>query len=144
MMKFILIALTLAIVFGAVKSFEITEKDLASEESLWDLYEKWRSHHTISLDLTEKKQRFNVFKENVKHIHKVNQMDKPYKLKLNKFADMTNHEFRSGYSSKIRHYRMFQDGREKTSGFMHENTDNLPSSIDWRKNGAVTPIGFEC
>ncbi|MBA0848412.1 hypothetical protein Goshw_001759 [Gossypium schwendimanii] len=40
---------------------EVNLEYLASEESLWDLYERWRSHHTISLDLTEKQKRFNVF-----------------------------------------------------------------------------------
>ncbi|KAK4488798.1 hypothetical protein RD792_004587 [Penstemon davidsonii] len=126
-------------VFSIAKSIEFTEKDLASDESLWDLYEKWRSHHTISRDLTEKKKRFNVFKANVHHVHKVNQMDKPYKLKLNSFADMTNHEFRNFYSSKIKHYRMLRGDRAKT-GFVHGKTEDLPPSVDWRKQGAVTGV----
>lgn len=92
--KFILVCVSvlLALVIGLGGSFEFQEKDLASEESLWDLYERWRSHHTTSHDLQEKQTRFNIFKENVKHVHKVNQMSRPYKLKLNKFADMTNYE----------------------------------------------------
>ncbi|XAR64468.1 Chymopapain [Bertholletia excelsa] len=138
--KVFLLALSLAVVFGLVRGIEITEKDLASKESLWDLYERWRSHHTVSRSLEEKQKRLNVFKENVKHIHKVNQMDRPYKLELNKFADMTNHEFRNAYSSKIKHFRMFRGARGGTGGFMHEKTTDLPSSIDWRKKGAVTPV----
>jgi hypothetical protein len=70
--------------------FDFHENDLGSEESLWDLYERWRSHHTvISKSLDEKHKRFNVFKENVTHVHTTNRMDKPYKLKMNKLADMT-------------------------------------------------------
>ncbi|KAK3026059.1 hypothetical protein RJ639_042551 [Escallonia herrerae] len=138
--KVISVAFALVLVSGVVKSFEFTEKDLASEESLWDLYERWRSHHTVSRDLTEKQKRFNVFKENVKHIHKVNQMDKPYKLKLNKFGDMTSHEFRDSYGgSKVKHYRMLRGSRGAT-GFMHEKTGALPPSIDWRKKGAVAGV----
>ncbi|BFG16274.1 hypothetical protein CerSpe_025480 [Prunus speciosa] len=140
MRKFILVALFLALVFGLAESFEFQEKDLASEESLWDLYERWRSHHTISHDLREKEKRFNVFKENVKHVHKVNQMSKPYKLKLNKFAAMTNHEFVRSYAgSKVSHYRSLHGSRRETA-FTHENTDNLPPNVDWRKNGAVTGV----
>ncbi|PSR84808.1 Vignain like [Actinidia chinensis var. chinensis] len=138
--KIFLVSLSLVLVFGLVKSFEFSEKDLASEESLWDLYERWRSHHTVSRDLTEKQKRFNVFKENVRHIHKVNKMDKPYKLRLNKFGDMTNHEFKSAYGSKIKHFRMLRGGRGCTGGFMHEKTGDLPPSVDWRKKGAVTGV----
>jgi KDEL-tailed cysteine endopeptidase len=139
--KILLVALSLALLLGLAKSFDFQEEDLASEERLWDLYERWRSHHTVSQDLQEKHKRFNVFKENVKHVHKVNNMNKPYKLKLNKFADMTNQEFASSYAgSKVSHYRMFQGSRRGTGGFMHEKTDNLPSSVDWRKQGAVTGV----
>lgn len=138
--KLFLLSLCLALVFGLVKSLDFSEKDLASDESLWDLYERWRSHHTVSRDLTEKQKRFNVFKENVKHIHEVNKMERPYKLKLNKFGDMTNHEFRSAYGSKINHFRMFRGERGGTGRFMHEKTDNLPTSVDWRKKGAVTGV----
>ncbi|KAG6654893.1 hypothetical protein CIPAW_05G177100 [Carya illinoinensis] len=109
--KFFLVALSLALLLGGL-----------GLERLWDLYERWRSQHTVSRELQEKHNRFNVLKENVKHVHKVNMLNKPYKLKLNKFADMTNHE--------------------STCGFMHEKADStsLPSSVDWRKQGAVTGI----
>ncbi|KAL2547081.1 KDEL-tailed cysteine endopeptidase CEP1 [Forsythia ovata] len=137
--RVLLASVLLAMVFGLAESIEFTEKDLASDESLSDLYDRWRSHHTVSRDLTEKKRRFNVFKANVLHIHKVNQMNRPYKLKLNKFADMTSHEFRNSYSSKIRHHRMLRGSRART-GFMHEKTENLPASVDWRKQGAVTGV----
>lgn len=70
--KFFLVALSLALLLVLAKCFDLKEEDLASEESLWELYEKWRSHHTASRDLNEKHKRFNVFKENVKHVHKVN------------------------------------------------------------------------
>ncbi|CDP13261.1 unnamed protein product [Coffea canephora] len=137
--KAFLFAVVLAVILVAAMSMEITERDLASEESLWDLYERWRSHHTVSRDLSEKRKRFNVFKANVHHIHKVNQKDKPYKLKLNSFADMTNHEFREFYSSKVKHYRMLHGSRANT-GFMHGKTESLPASVDWRKQGAVTGV----
>lgn len=110
----------MALLLGAAKSFDFHELDLGSEERLWDPYERWRSQHTVSRELQEEHNRFNVFKENVKHVHKANLLNKPYKLKLNKFADMTNHEFASTYaSSKVSHNRMFQGGRS-TCGYMHE------------------------
>uniref|UniRef100_A0A2N9I7B2 Vignain n=1 Tax=Fagus sylvatica TaxID=28930 RepID=A0A2N9I7B2_FAGSY len=107
--KFFLFALSLALLLGLAKCFDFQEEDLASEERLWELYERWRSHHTATLDIKEKHKRFNVFKENVKHVH------------------------------KFSHHRMFQGIRQVTS-FMHEKIDNLPSSVDWRKQGAVTDV----
>lgn len=136
---FFLVGLSLILVFGVAESFDYQESDLASEECLWDLYERWRSHHTVSRDLKEKQIRFNVFKQNLKRIHKVNQMDKPYKLRLNRFADMTNHEFMSSRSSKVSHHRMLHGPRRQT-GFMHGKTQDLPPSVDWRKQGAVTGV----
>jgi hypothetical protein len=32
------------------------------------------------------------------------------------------------------------NGPRQGTGFIHEGTSNLPSSVDWRKNGAVTSI----
>ncbi|PIA30343.1 hypothetical protein AQUCO_05600048v1 [Aquilegia coerulea] len=139
--KLVLVVFSLVLVLGFVESFDFHEKDLASEESLWNLYERWRSHHTVARDLNEKHRRFNVFKENVNYIHHFNKKDAPYKLKLNKFGDMTSHEFKSVYAgSKVKHHRMFQGNRRGTGGFMHEKVENLPPSIDWRKKGAVTPV----
>ncbi|KAM2557864.1 hypothetical protein TB2_014936 [Malus domestica] len=142
MTKFVWVALalSLALVIGVSESFDYHEKDLASEENLWDLYERWRSHHTVSRSLDEKHKRFNVFKENVKHVHNTNKGNKPYKLKLNKFADMTNHEFRSVYAgSKVKHHRMLR-GQRADTGFRYANVESVPPSVDWRRNGAVTPI----
>ncbi|KAH1074667.1 hypothetical protein J1N35_026995 [Gossypium stocksii] len=135
------VVVAMALVQGIAKSFDFHDKDLASEESLWDLYERWRSHLMVSRSLDEKHKRFNVFKQNVKHVLHTNNDNKPYKLKLNKFADMTNHEFRNAYaSSKIRHHRMFQGTPGGTRSFMYENVNNVPTSVGWRKKGAVTAV----
>ncbi|CAM8947611.1 unnamed protein product [Rhodiola kirilowii] len=137
--SFVLNFLSLALVFLLAESFDYQDKDLVSDESLWDLYERWRSHHRISHDLSEKKRRFNEFKANLQHVHKTNKMDKPYKLKLNQFADWTNHEFVTFYAgSKVAHHRMLQGPPRKT-GFTHQNT-SPPLSVDWRQKGAVTDI----
>lgn len=123
-------------------AMDMSEKDLETEESLWSLYERWRSHHTVSRDLDEKQRRFNVFKENARNIHEFNKRkDAPYKLRLNKFADMTNQEFRAAYAgSRINHHRSLRGSR--AGSFMYHNVDlhDLPASVDWRKKGAVAPV----
>lgn len=140
--KFLLVPLLLIVlVSGLAESFEFDEKELATEESLWQLYERWGKHHTISRNLKEKHKRFSVFKENVNHVFTVNQMDKPYKLKLNKFADMSNYEFVNFYArSNISHYRKLHERRRGAGGFMYEQDTDLPSSVDWRERGAVNAV----
>ncbi|WOL17928.1 hypothetical protein Cni_G26721 [Canna indica] len=145
--KLLLVATLLALAFVVSRSIPFTDKDLASEESLWALYEQWheqwRSHHTLSRDLDEKLKRFNVFKVNVDFIHDFNKKDdEPYKLKLNQFADMTNQEFRAWYAgSMVEHHRIRRGSPRGTSseGFIHAATD-VPSSQDWREKGAVTAV----
>lgn len=141
MKKLFLVLFSLALVLRFGESFDFHEKELETEEKLWELYERWRSHHTVSRSLDEKDKRFNVFKANVHYVHNFNKKDKPYKLKLNKFADMTNHEFRHHYAgSKIKHHRTFLGASRANGTFMYANEDSVPPSVDWRKKGAVTPV----
>ncbi|KAE9602666.1 putative actinidain [Lupinus albus] len=141
MKRLLWVVLSLSMVLAVAESFNFHDKDLASDKDLWNLYEKWRSHHTVSRSLDEKQKRFNVFKANVMHVHDTNKLDKPYKLKLNKFADLTNHEFRSIYaSSKVHHHRMFHGAQRGNRTFMHEIVASVPPSIDWREKGAVTDV----
>lgn len=132
--------LALAVAFAlvtAARSIPFGEKDLSSEGDLWSLYERWRSHHTVSRDLDEKKERFNVFKENVKFIHEFNQKkDVTYKLSLNKFGDLTNEEFRNTYAGTKKR----ASAKGTHGAFMHEHVLSLPFSVDWRANGAVAPV----
>nr|BAC75924.1 cysteine protease-2 [Helianthus annuus] len=138
--KFLLVSLSLSLVLGVAWSFDFHEKELETEDNLWDMYERWR--HKVATNHGEKLRRFNVFKSNVLHVHETNKMDKPYKLKLNKFADMTNHEFRSVYAgSKIHHHdRSLQGDRSGSKTFMYANVESVPTSVDWRKKGAVAPV----
>lgn len=140
--KIVIVPLAITLVLGLVESFEFSEADLASEQSLWDLYQRWRSHHTSSRDLEDQRKRFVAFKDNAKYVHEANHMDRPYKLKLNEFADMTNQEFISSYGgSKVANHSMFHhDESPWTDRFMHEKTRNVPLSIDWRALGAVTGV----
>uniref|UniRef100_A0ACD5YAM0 Uncharacterized protein n=1 Tax=Avena sativa TaxID=4498 RepID=A0ACD5YAM0_AVESA len=145
----VLLATTMALLVvllapAPASAMDFGEHDLASEDSLWALYERWRSHHTVARDLDEKARRFNVFRENVRLIHEFNRGDAPYKLRLNRFGDLTADEFRRAYaSSRVAHHRMFR-GSRKDAGFMHGAAkpvqDVLPPSVDWRQKGAVTDV----
>ncbi|GKD77737.1 putative peptidase C1A [Tanacetum coccineum] len=120
------------------KSFDYHEKELESEEGLQGMYDRWRIHHKVGQQSPD---RFNVFKTNVKHVHNTNKMNKPYKLKLNKFADLTNRERINMYSdSKIGHNYALMGPRKRNLTFIYADATNIPPKMDWRLHNAVTPV----
>ncbi|KAL6660771.1 hypothetical protein ACP70R_001806 [Stipagrostis hirtigluma subsp. patula] len=132
------------------RGIPFTEKDLTSEESLRALYERWRSRYAVARgggglggdEGGDGARRFNVFKENARYIHEANRKDRPFRLALNKFADMTTDEFRRTYAgSRVRHHRALAGGRRADGGgFTYADAGNLPPAVDWRERGAVTGI----
>lgn len=140
-----LVLLLLCIVFIGFEvglGFRIDDRDLTSDESLWGLYDRWRSHHNVSRGYYEKHKRFNFFKQNAKFVHSFNKKGgASYKLQLNRFGDMTNDEFRAFYAgSRI---SKLGAGLEVTRGngsFAYAAAGSLPSSVDWRTRGAVTGV----
>lgn len=136
-----LVALILALSIIQSIAIPFTNKDLESEESFKDLFERWLSHHGFARDLDfDKTQRFNVFKDNVKFIHEFNKQGHAYELALNKFGAMTKEEFRNTYAgSKIDHHRTLR-GEHHGDGFLYETVKDVPASVDWRQKGAVLPV----
>lgn len=109
------------------------------DASMSTRHEQWMERHgRVYKDAMEKDRRLQIFKDNVEFIESFNNAgNKSYKLGINQFADQTNEEFRAlrnGFRpSKT---RMLSD----EASFMYENIGAVPSSIDWRKKGAVTPV----
>ncbi|KAI4978821.1 hypothetical protein ZWY2020_015574 [Hordeum vulgare] len=115
---------------------DITDRDLASKESLWALYERWCKHYDVGHNLSDKAQRFKVFKENARMIHDFNQGDAPYKLSLNLFGDMTDEEAEHMYG-RCSNSRP-EGGKQSQGQFTHGVVvarENLPMYVDWRMTG---------
>ncbi|KAI3803529.1 hypothetical protein L1987_31685 [Smallanthus sonchifolius] len=115
-------------------SFDYHEKELETEEGLQAMYDRWRDHHKV----TEKSpERFNMFKETAQHVHSHNKMNKPYKLKINKFAAMSDEEFKSTYASNegIGELKMSPPCFPAS-----QDTKQIPPRMDWREKNAVTPV----
>ncbi|KAK9132073.1 hypothetical protein Scep_011601 [Stephania cephalantha] len=112
-----------------------------NESSMLKRHEQWMALHGRKYkDVVEKEKRFNVFKENVKYIEQFNKAgNQPYKLSVNEFADLTNEEFkatRNGYKGLCLEDKLAR----ATSSFKYENVSAVPSTMDWRKKGVVTPV----
>ncbi|KAI5003051.1 hypothetical protein ZWY2020_027701 [Hordeum vulgare] len=117
------------------------DKDLESEEALWDLYERWQSAHRVRRHHAEKHRRFGTFKSNAHFIHSHNKRgEHPYRLHLNRFGDMDQAEFRATFVGDLR--RDTPSKPPSVPGFMYAalNVSDLPPSVDWRQKGAVTGV----
>ncbi|KAJ7001921.1 hypothetical protein D5086_009416 [Populus alba] len=110
---------------------------LTSVDKLVELFESWTSRHGKAYNsLEEKLHRFEVFKENLKHIDQRNKEVTSYWLGLNEFADLSHEEFKSKFLGLHPEFP-----RKKSSeDFSYRDVVDLPKSIDWRKKGAVTPV----
>ncbi|KAL0438855.1 UNVERIFIED_CONTAM: Cysteine proteinase RD21A [Sesamum latifolium] len=71
-------------------------KDGARHEEVMSMYESWMVKHSKSYNaLGEKEKRFEIFKDNLRYIEEQNAMpNRTYKLGLNRFADLSNEEYR--------------------------------------------------
>lgn len=93
----------------------------------------------------EDKFRLKVFMENKKKIAQHNSLYEKgfasYKLKLNKYGDLLNHEFRfhvNGYNRSAKS----ENGLKRSYGatFIEPYNVVVPKSMDWRTKGAVTDV----
>ncbi|XP_062013009.1 zingipain-2-like [Rosa rugosa] len=103
-------------------------------------HHQWMARHGRAYkDHVEKEKRFKIFKDNVEFIESFNRGgNQPYSLRINEFADQTNEEFltsRSGYNFQSPDLMSSSE-----SSFRYDNVTAVPSSMDWREKGAVTPV----
>ncbi|KAE8655809.1 Senescence-specific cysteine protease SAG39 [Hibiscus syriacus] len=128
--------IALIVLVGANLVCEATSRTTVEDASMYERHRQWMSQFgRIYSDNNERQKRFNIFKQNVALIDSFNNANnKPYKLAVNQFADLTNEEFtasRNGFKGHM--------CSNKATTFKYENVTALPS-VDWRKKGAVTPI----
>ena len=92
-------------------------------------------HYLVPIHQTESKS--DVFKKNAEYIVKTNKERKPYKLKLNKFANLTDVEFVNAHTCfDMSDHKKILDSKP----FFYENMTQAPDSLDWREKVAVTNV----
>ncbi|KDP23191.1 hypothetical protein JCGZ_00324 [Jatropha curcas] len=109
------------------------------DETMKERHEMWMAKYgRVYKDNAEKEKRFNIFKNNVEFIESFNKYgNKLYKLDINGFADLSNEEFKA---SRNGYKRSSIAKSSETLSFKYENVPAVPTSMDWRNKGAVTPI----
>ena len=109
-----------------------------NEASMSERHEQWMARYGRTYkDGAEKEMRFQIFKSNIAYIESFNRAgNRLYKLGINEFTDLTNEEFRASRNG----YKSSSNPRSTQTKFRYENVTKVPSSMDWRKKGAITPI----
>nr|BAH86062.1 cysteine protease [Haemaphysalis longicornis] len=115
----------------------------SSQEILRTEWEAFKSQHNKAYSShVEELLRFKIFTENTllvaKHNAKYAKGLVSYKLAMNKFGDLLPHEF----AKMVNGYRGKQN-KEQRPTFIppaNLNDSSLPTTVDWRKKGAVTPV----
>eukprot|EP00475_Leptophrys_vorax_P007344 TRINITY_DN14650_c0_g2_i1.p1 TRINITY_DN14650_c0_g2~~TRINITY_DN14650_c0_g2_i1.p1 ORF type:complete len:467 (-),score=42.98 TRINITY_DN14650_c0_g2_i1:286-1686(-) len=112
--------------------------DLISDASLEGLFERWSQKHGKTFSGIEKESRFRLFVDNLRFIHERNSQGKSYTLGLNEFAHLSHAEFKASYLGFRKDLGSRGKGQLRGS-FMHADV-NAPDEVDWRKQGAVSPV----
>ncbi|PKI48051.1 hypothetical protein CRG98_031568 [Punica granatum] len=116
---------------------------IRTEAGVAALYESWLAQHGKAYNaLGEKEKRFEIFKDNLRFIdeHNFSPANRTYRLGLNRFADLTNEEYRSIYLGTRVDGRRRAAGSRRSSRYAAEAGEELPASVDWRKEGAVVDV----
>ncbi|KAL0345176.1 UNVERIFIED_CONTAM: Senescence-specific cysteine protease SAG39 [Sesamum radiatum] len=121
----------------ALWAYQTTSRLVPERLSMLERHEEWMEQYgRIYKNDEEKMMRFKIFKDNVEFIEAFNAAGtRPYKLGINAFADQTNEEFKAARNGLFKVQKL-----SKVTPFKYENVSALPSSMDWRKKGAVTPV----
>ncbi|KAM0894087.1 hypothetical protein ACQ4PT_024695 [Festuca glaucescens] len=134
-------ALTILALLGCLCfcSSVLAARELSDDLSMEARHESWMVQYgRVYKDAAEKVRRFEVFKANVGFIESFNAGNRKFHLGVNQFTDITNEEFKATKAKKG-----YKSGLERApTGFRYENVsfDALPTTVDWRTKGAVTPI----
>ena len=93
----------------------------------------------VYLDTLEYYFRREIFENNLSYIKSVNaDPTKTWKAGVNEFTDKTSDELKS-FKGHKRVSDIFR-GQVPNRNLRSKNIDDLPSSIDWRDRGVVTPV----
>ncbi|EOX91528.1 Granulin repeat cysteine protease family protein [Theobroma cacao] len=114
-----------------------------SDDEVRSLYKSWLVKHGKAYNgIGEEEMRFDIFKDNLKFIDEHNSNNnRTYKLGLNKFADLTNQEYRSKFlGTRSDPRRRVMKSKNPSQRYAFRAGDSLPESVDWREHGSVNPV----
>ena len=133
------ITLVFAVLVAVASANVISFKDVVQGE--WEAFKQ--EHGKKYNDDSEEEFRLKIFMENMhriaNHNAKASAGHKSYYLAMNKFGDLSHHEFvrlMNGFKNSSRN----QTRNEENHLFMTPLNFDVPKSVDWRDKGYVTPV----
>jgi cathepsin L len=133
-MRFLILAAALIAVSSAASLFD------PSMDLYWQAFKT--QHNKKYADDFEESQRRLIWEKNVQFINKHNLEaslgQHTFTVKMNKFGDLTNKEFVTMMNGFNGTKSMFTKSGNPT--FLVPSNVQIPDSVDWRKQGYVTPI----
>ncbi|KAK3733991.1 hypothetical protein QZH41_009857, partial [Actinostola sp. cb2023] len=106
------------------------------DEAQW---QAWKSFHGKKYTTdSEETFRKGIWKDNLKKILHRNTEGHSYSLAMNHLGDFTQNEFRYFYNGMKAHYS--NHTKQTGSRFLPPSNLKLPTVVDWRKEGYVTPV----
>ncbi|XP_006652923.2 oryzain alpha chain [Oryza brachyantha] len=135
-------ALLLLLSMAAAADMSIVSYGERSEEETRRLYAQWKTEHGKNYNgIGEEERRYLVFRDNLRYIDEHNAAADAgvhsFRLGLNRFADLTNEEYRATYLG----LRSKPRRESKVTGrYLAADNEALPESVDWRTKGAVAEV----
>ncbi|KAH9712070.1 putative cysteine protease RD21B [Citrus sinensis] len=113
-----------------------------TDDEVMTIYQTWLAKHgKTSNGMGHNEKRFQIFKDNLRFIDEHNSLNRTYKVGLNKFADLTNEEYRAMYlGTRSDAKRRLMKSKVASQRYACKAGDELPESVDWREKGAVNPV----
>ncbi|EGC30264.1 hypothetical protein DICPUDRAFT_95775 [Dictyostelium purpureum] len=135
----LLFALLLIIFINFSAGYKINSK--FTEQQYKTAFTEWTIKHGKQYENQEFGRRYGIFKDNMDYVHDWNSKGSETVLGLNIFADLTNLEYQKYYLGTHVNSLLHRgyDGRALEEIFGSDDGRN-PTSVDWNKKGAVTPI----
>ncbi|KAJ1462001.1 cysteine proteinase [Pelagophyceae sp. CCMP2097] len=136
-----MLKLTLALALGAASALK---HDAAFYEPA---FEQWKAKHGVSFHTRdEAAARFGIWCLKDDEIRAHNEAKSPYKLGHNQFSHLTHDEFAA--DRKLGVHSTYAKFATAFKGFKHSalrlqrdaNATDVPESVDWATQGAVTPV----
>ncbi|BBH05962.1 Granulin repeat cysteine protease family protein [Prunus dulcis] len=112
-----------------------------SEAEVKQIYQEWLVKHQKTYNgIGEEDRRFEIFKDNLRFIDEHNAQDRPYKVGLNAFADLTNQEYRAKFlGTRSDPKRRVMKAKNPSQRYAFRVGEALPESVDWRVRAPSTP-----
>nr|ABQ10202.1 cysteine protease Cp4 [Actinidia deliciosa] len=124
----------------SIISYDQTHPPQRTDAEAMAIYEKWLTTHGKAYNaIGEKERRFEIFKDNLRFVDEHNAVAGSYRVGLNRFADLTNEEYRSMFLGGNMEMKE-RSASTKSDRYAFRAGDKLPGSVDWREKGAVSPV----